>query len=175
MKNSLLVILDANIIIAAHKGNYWNVLLNKFKIAVPSVVLNDEAFFFSTDEGASKAIQLSPYIAQNKVEELTATIEEYAALHASVKKEFLASIDAGEEEALALLKSSKYQEYSFCTADALAIQALAILGQSTRGVSLEKLLQTAGRSTNTLRHHFTEQSFQKNLTKGLQEKHLWVG
>lgn len=174
MKNSLLVILDANIIIIAHKENYWPTLLNQYRLAIPSTVLHDEVFFFGTDEGANKAIRLQPYIASGKLQELTATVKELDAFRKSVHKNFLPSIDPGEEEALALLKSSAYQQYSFCTGDALAIQALAALGMSSRGVSLEKLLTSAGYQTKNLKHHFTESSLQKNLTKGFQEKHLWL-
>lgn len=173
MKKSLLVILDANVIIVAHRDGYWNALVNQYKIGIPSTILNDEVFFFTTETGA-QAIHLSPYIAREQIHELSASFEDYQAIHKAVNKRFLASIDPGEEEALALLKSSQCQQYAFCTGDALAIQALAILGMSDRSVSLEKMLERCGRATKHLKHHFTEGSLQKNLAKGFQEKHLWL-
>lgn len=172
MKKSLLVILDANVIIDAHRENYWNALVNGHRIHLPTIILRDEAQYFDTGKG-KQSINLSSLISQGLITVISATSAEDLHLQKLVKPSFLPSFDPGEREALALLKSPNYKDFFFCTGDALAIKGLGILGLSTQGASVEKLLELIG-NKRPLKKHFTEEWFQKHLITGFQEKNLWI-
>jgi hypothetical protein len=58
---------------------------------------------------------------------------------------FAESIDAGEQEALALMLAGKCDDHSFCSGDARPLQALSMLGLGERGISLEELLKSIGK------------------------------
>jgi len=95
MKKSLLVILDANIIIDAHKKDYWKILINNYQIFIPATVFHDEVVYFDVGKGR-KIINLLPLITNGTVTVIEATLEEYAKLQSLVKLPFLQSIDPGE-------------------------------------------------------------------------------
>lgn len=71
------ILLDAMIIITAHKQGIWLPLVDAFKIMVPSIIARDEALFYSEKEGGiPKEINLSDLITKEKITELTATVDE---------------------------------------------------------------------------------------------------
>lgn len=172
MKKSLLVILDANIIIDAHKNNYWNALINSYQIFIPATVIHDEAIYFNDAKGR-KLINLQPLVKNGSVFILEATLEEYQKLQSLVTPSFLQSIDPGEKEAFALMKNPKYKDFYFCTGDGRAIQALSVLQLSSQGISLEKLLHKIG-NKRKLDRHFSESWFQKQLATGFQDRDFWI-
>lgn len=173
MKKSNLIILDANVVIDAHREGYWNALINGHKIHLPATVLRDEAQYFDTGNGAKKAIQLIPLVQKGIITEIEATIQDELHLQSLVKPAFWVAFDPGEREAIALLKSDRYREFFFCTGDAAAVKGLSILGLSNQGISVEKLLSKIGTRKN-LKRHFTENWFQHQLSIGFQEKDLWL-
>lgn len=172
MKKLELVILDANIIIDAHALGYWNILTSRYKIYVPATVLREEVFYFDGYQG-KEPIKLIESLEKGLIFELEATLEDDLYLRSLVKPAFFPSIDPGEREALALLKNPKFKDYYFCTADALPIKLLSVLGLSERGISAEKLLEKAG-TKKKLQKHFSEDWFKRQLGLGFQEKHLWL-
>ncbi len=172
MKKSLLVILDANIIIDAHQKDYWKILINNYRIFIPATVIHDEAVYFDDGKGR-KIINLQPLVTNGTVTVIEATLDEYKKLQSFVKSSFLQSIDPGEKEALAIIKNPKFADFHFCTGDGRAIQALSILHLSFQGISLEKLLNKVG-DKRKLDRHFSENWFQKQLAIGLQERNIWI-
>lgn len=60
-------------------------------------------------------------------------------------------------------------EHLFCSSDAAAIQALAMLGYSELGISLEEVLQKVGLQKQ-LPVQFTKAFFRRNLTIGQQRR-----
>ena len=75
-------------------------------------------------------------------------------------------MDPGEREIIALLYGSKYDEdYLFCTADAPAVRALALIGRSDGGISFEEVLQRIG-YTKKIEEHFSKGYFDKWLKEG---------
>ncbi len=171
MTKSDLVILDANIVIDAHREGYINPLVNGHQIHLPRTVVQDEAHFFA-DGVEKKSIRLTPLIQAGKIKVIEADIEDEKRLHSLVKSIYLSAFDPGEREALALLTNPQYKNFLFCTADRAAIKGLSILGMSQRGVSAEKLLVKIGDSRK-LKRNFTEDWFKKALQEGVDEKHLW--
>ncbi len=172
MKKLELVILDANVIINAHLLEYWKILTSRYKIFVPATVLYEEVFYFEGYQG-KEPIKLMASLKQGLIHELAASLEDDLHLQSLVKPSFFPSIDPGEREALALLKNPAFKDYYFCTADALPVKLLSVLGLSEQGVSVEKLLEKAG-AKKKLQKHFTEEWFRHQLGLGFQEKHIWL-
>jgi hypothetical protein len=172
-KKSNLIILDANVVIDAHKENYWSSLIHGHRIHLPAIVIRDEIQYFNSGNNIKKGIQLTPLLKKGLIFELEASLEDDKYLQSLVKPEFLCAFDPGEREALALLKNNKYKDFFFCTADRAAVKGLGILSLSEKGISVEKLLAKIG-ITKPLKNHFTEDWFQKQLRQGFLEKNLWI-
>jgi hypothetical protein len=75
------------------------------------------------------------------------------------------AVHSGEKEALAFVFCHQSEDYYFCTGDAAALQALAVVGMKDKGISLEKLLNDIG-LPKTLKHQFTENYFKTWIKKG---------
>ena len=82
---------------------------------------------------------------------------------------FAESIDAGEQEALALMLANRCPEHMFCSGDGRPLQALAMLNMSDRGVSLEELLRRLGRNQK-LDEHYTKAFRERQLAEGQRRR-----
>lgn len=164
------VLFDANVIIEAYKLGVWEKLLDKISVLVPSIVAHDEALFFEKEkEKVRKAIDLKRLIRMTKIKEVSATSAEMEFLHSIFDRVFVQELHEGELEALALIKANKVGEALFCTGDAVPIRALAMIGHSEVGISMETLLKKTGLQ-KTLDKQFTEQFFRENLLMGKQNR-----
>lgn len=88
------ILIDTVVIIDAHENDYWDILCNVFRVALPAVIIEDEAFYFQSDRGK---IGMNPteWISQGKVVRIEAELEDFKALEQSLSSDFLASLDAG--------------------------------------------------------------------------------
>jgi hypothetical protein len=164
------LLLDANIVIVAYELSVWLKLVEQCHIMVPSIVVHDEAKFYSRELGGiHEDINLSKLVQEGKISELAATDKELADLYAVFDNVFIEGIDPGEAEALALLRAGKAAEAHFCTGDASAIKALAMLGISEHGISLETLLAKFGLQKR-LRVQYTEQFFNEHIERGRENR-----
>lgn len=164
------VLLDANIVIKAYELGIWQMLVQRCELILPSIVVHDEALFFRREiHGVPEEIDLRVLIEDGKITELSATVEELASLRTVFDRVFIEMLDPGEVEALALLKAGKALGASFCTGDAPAIQALAMIGMSARGISMGRLLESIG-LTKRLKKQFTKRFFKENLRLGQQNR-----
>ncbi len=175
-KKSKQIEIDTVVIIDAHEYGYWEPLCNAYRIAVPASILEDEAFYFQSDRGK---IGMNPteWLKQEKVIRVEAEFEDFEALQKRLSSDFMASLDAGELEALAILLSKRHKDILFTTADRAAIKALGVLGLGSRGISVEELLKNSGtkrKEKSKLPQHFTKKWFQQVLAEGLSEQHLWL-
>lgn len=118
----------------------------------------------------------SEWITKGKVNRMEAALSDLEALHKRLTSDFLASLDPGELEALAILISKVHQDSLFTTADKAAIKALGVLSLSDRGISVEELLEGAGRKTKKggLPIRFTKKWFQQCIAEGFGEQHIWL-
>ncbi|MBS0654851.1 MAG: hypothetical protein JSR46_03665 [Verrucomicrobia bacterium] len=176
IKKSPPVLADAVIVIGAHEQMYWEFLCNSYKIGIPATILEDEVFYFQRQD-RKHGLTPSEWVKEGKVARLEAGLEDYEKLNHLLSKNFMDTLDPGEQEALALLGSSKHKGYLFCTADKAAIRALGVLGWRERGISVETLLKRAGRSEALLKrlpYHFSEKWFNNSLQEGFAERHLWL-
>ena len=169
------VLLDAVIVIEVHALGIWSNLVGKVEILVPSTVVRDEAFYFNSKEKEKRlAIQISKSIQDGEIMEVTAAAEELRSLEGIFDYATLHGLDPGELEALALLKSRQIVGTLLCTADGAAIRALALMGHSELGISLERLLQEVGLQ-KPLDRQYKEDFFRYHLTRGQQDRITGIG
>ena len=162
------VLLDANIIIESYALGAWEKLVNQTEIYVSSVIVNDEALFFSTKDGEiPEPIKLKKLITEGKIKETSATTQELRGFRDKFDSLFVGGLHDGEAECLALMMYERGTDTYFCSADATAIQALTMIGLSEFGISFESLLKQAG-LTKRLRPHFREAFFKQNEKIGFQ-------
>ncbi len=166
---SKLVLLDAVVIIEAHRLGIWSHLVTQFKISVPGYILDNEVKFFKSRGGGKVNIDLAADLQANRIERLDAEPTDFAALYQKFNQVFVDGIDAGEKEALSLLNSGRFPEHKFCTADGAAIKALSVMALQDQGVSLEELLTQSGRKMS-LKANFCKDFYTKHIANGLQER-----
>lgn len=160
------VLLDANVVIEAHNLGVWSSLKSHYQLILPTTVSRREVLFYLVS-GHRIAIKLEDEIRSGEVLELEATADELQELYRVFESWFLDTLDPGEIEALALLQANKAQAASFCTSDAPAIKALAMIGMSHLGISFEILLSKIGLTKN-LEVQFTNDFLERNTRIGQQ-------
>jgi len=165
------VLLDANVIIEAYELGVWDKLQQRTEIFVPTIVVQEEALFFLEGE-IPQPIQLKRLIAEGRVKEIAATSDEMGAVQAIFDTVFIQGLHDGELEALSLIRANRLEGVLFCTSDAIAISALAMIGHFESGISMESLLRKTGLQ-QPLKKQFTEKFFQRVLAEGKQ--HLFTG
>ncbi len=171
MKKSRLVIVDAMVIIDAHKHEFWSELLNKNEVCVTSTVLHNEATYFLDDSGISK-IDLAADLKEGKITEISATVEQIQKVQSQFTDYFSDNVDPGELEAISFLKSDSSGDYKFCTADTAAIKALGALNLSSSGISLEEIIPTVESAYGL--SGYGKAKFKKHLAEGFQQASLLV-
>jgi hypothetical protein len=159
---SFLLILDANVIIAAHEFGVWEHMVQTHSVHIPSVVLNVEVYFYRKPDGTPVTIDLAGQVGRS-ITEVSCTVEELVALSEQLDSVTDQEIHSGEKEALAIL--TKNPNYTFCTFDHAAIEVLALIGLSERGISFESLLRSCG-VTKPLKYKHTEEFYKVHLEKG---------
>lgn len=169
------LLLDACVVIEAHRLGTWNALVGRAHIACPAMVVKDEALFYQHNKhSVHPSINLPNLVAQGKIEMLEATADDLAMVAGLLTDNVTEGLDPGETEALALLLVGKAAGYSFCTGDRAAIHALALLGLSEKGVSFEQALTAIG-ATKPLQRQFTEIYFQAILKEGQEYRLRGLG
>jgi len=150
--NSLL--LDADVVIDAHRLGMWDKLLAQNRVHIGAVVLRTEVKYYIDNNGRRRNINLMSQHRAKKITELSATLEEQRIL----KKRFDAvlgpKLDPGETESLVILE--RIPELIFCTFDYAAIIAVVLLGMGNRVISFETVLKKCGLSRRLQRKHSEE-------------------
>jgi len=159
------VLLDANVVIKAHELGIWLQLTERYELILPATVIRDEARYFKTAKRIRKPIRMQELVAKGEITELGATAEELANMVSIFASWFLQTLDLGETEALSLLKTNRATGAYFCTSDAPAIRALAMMAMSEQGISMETLLAKVGLKKN-LERQYTEDFFCTNIRLG---------
>lgn len=168
------ILTDTVVIIDAHEGGYWDNLCKVYKVAVPATIFENEAFYFQSDRG-KKGLNPTEWLKQGKVVRIEAELEGLKALEKLITSDCIASLDAGELEALAILMSKGHRDTMFTTADKAAIKVLGVIGRGFQGISVEELLKEGGlRRKKNLPKHLTKKWFHHILAEGLSEQHLWL-
>lgn len=173
MKSKLLL-LDANVVIEAHRLAYWKALYTQFEISLPSVVIQQEVKFFQSQNivgSTQTVISLQPQVESGEICEIAATLDEMDLLASKLKPSFYEILGDGELEALALIVADKVRDMRFSTADGPTIKTLGALCLANYGVSFEELLREIGQSARVagLRKHYHRKFFDYHLAQGRQE------
>lgn len=164
-----LLLLDADVVIEAHRVDVWEQLQDLDVLAVPSVVAREEALFYSLEyQAVPKAIHLPRLIQEGKILELYAIPEELRAMSQIFDRVFLEGLHEGEMEALALLIGGRF-ELKLCSGDKMAIQALAMMNRGEDGISLQEVLSGIG-IMKSLGYQFTQAYFNRHLQFGFQKR-----
>lgn len=159
-----LFLLDANVVIELHRIGLWQRLTGCCQIIVPSIVAEREAQFWDSGEGVGKPIPLGDDLAAGRIairEADAAAMKDTLDLFDPVMQQ---SLDAGELEALTILREWSQDPPSFSTADFKACEALCLLGLSHLAVSLEEVLERSG-LTHRVRPHFSRSALQQVLRR----------
>lgn len=165
-----LFLLDADVIITIHEHGIWEKLVAAADVAVAATVVHDEALFFSKKIGGiPEAINLPRLAGEGRIVELSASSEEIRRVRGFFKPGTHMSLHDGEIETLTLLASHSAADRKFCTGDKAAIQALAMLGFSSEGVSLEAVLGFTGLQ-RALRHCYSDDYFKQYIRIGQERR-----
>ncbi len=159
---SLLLILDANVIISSYELGVWSHITRHYKICVPSIILHSEVYYYEKPDGTIVPIDLKKQIGTS-ITEISCSVDDLAAFSTLFDSVVDRDIHEGEREALASLHQGP--NYVFCSSDRTAIEVIGLLGLSDRGLSFEKLLQSCG-VTKRLEPHQTEAFFQECIKAG---------
>ena len=120
---------DANVIIGAYELGIWDDLLSRISIIVPSIIAVDETLFFRKEEHSiPDPINLPLLAGMEKISIMEATAQEMQMIVHRFDRVFAEGLHGGETEALALLCRQDFSCH-FCTGDAMAIKALAMLAR----------------------------------------------
>ncbi len=163
------ILFDANIIIELHQLSLWDSVLQACHGAVTPIILR-EARFYRDSQGQKLPINLNKDVVDQKIEELSVSIETYNALQNVLRDSFLEGIDEGEREAIAFLHAFRENNpYLFCTADQLAIKCLGVLNLECQGIALQDLFESIGIKVNPGLKRHSRLLFEKMLNEGAQE------
>jgi len=162
------ILLDANIIIEAYELGIWVKLIDQIHIIVSSIVAYKESLFYSKQHsGIPEAINLKKLVSEGKIQEIEATQNEIDEFYNKFDTVFAAQLHDGEAESLTLIMHNKVSEAFYCSGDAPAIRALAMIGHSDKGISFETILKHTGLQKG-LKKQFREHFFRTNLKLGQQ-------
>jgi hypothetical protein len=151
----------------AYELDIWDKLTEKVEIIVSSIVARKESLFYSRSEDrVPEAINLKELIKAGKIKELSATRKEISAFLKKFDRVFVSGLHDGEIESLSLILHRDLENTFFCSSDAIAIQALAMIGHSNNGASMETLLKKTGLQKR-LRIHFKDKYFKEQIKKGV--------
>ena len=165
----MLILVDANVIIELHLVERWEVYTREHSVAIPQIIAKEALFSDSGDIRRKRIAEITQNaITSGNILEFSADEEELLRLNEHFDDLFLENIHAGEYEALALLLTNRCQEYNFCSADAVALRAAAMLGLSDRCVCLDNTLREIGYQCS-LSHQFCQDFMDRCLTQGSQD------
>lgn len=154
-----LCLLDANIVIHLHELGLWEMMVSRFEVFLASTVCEEALYWVDAQEEAHP-IQLmaGTYV------RVSARASELLTL----KRQFpMLQIDAGELESLAwLLSGAADDNCQVCSSDAVVFKVLGALGEGSRGISLEELLQSAG-DRRRLRIQYTKNFRERYAAQGM--------
>lgn len=160
---------DADIVIKAHALEVWRQLCQGYQVVVPSIVLTIEADYHRLPRHEQPFdITLGQQVTDGTITTWEAEAKELDSIYSNFDRVFGERIHHGEVECLAYLKAHPDEDISFCTADGPAIQSLAMLDMSERGISLEEALRLIGQNRTFSRNErqYTQLFFQDRIEQG---------
>lgn len=164
---------DANVVIDAHVHGFWDDLISRYEVYIPSIILKEVKYYIGLDSKKNQ-INLKEQINDGKIFEIEATSAEMSKIISSATERFKETVHKGELEALAILNNRTELGIKFCTGDKAAIKALSAVGLGANGVSLEEVLDNIGQKRRLKKIAYNKKTFQSLLGEGLMEKAFLV-
>lgn len=168
MQKPKLLLLDADVVIEAHKIGIWVMLKKAFSIAVPATIVH-EARYFKSSTG-SHGINLQKEISRQEITRLDATASEILATFSDFDSVFLQGIDDGEKEGIAIIRFEKSPDCLFCTGDTNAVEAIGMLAIDHRSISFEEVLRLAKITGTRVRPSMTIKAHKEHVEKGRKRR-----
>jgi len=143
MKKFRLLLLDANVVIYLFEIALWDKLVERCAVLLSRIVAEREAQFFEKDDGEKVYFDLQPYIADNRISVIDASVADIKAFRDLFDPVYLSRLEDGESESLAYLIQSP-ERCLICSADAIVFRVLGLLDRTEQGLSLEEILGPIG-------------------------------
>lgn len=171
-----LLLLDAGAVFAALQYECWEALLGCYEVVIGAVVVRVEAIFYTTRDGERLEIDLPAEVARGRVREIEMSAQQLEEVRKMFTPEFRERIDDGELEAIAYLLENPHEEIRLVSGDGPAIQAVAMVDDDRRAISLAEALEYCGQTKNLphqhsrdfTRRHLAEGSMRRIQGRGLQ-------
>ena len=163
MAKPKLLLLDADIVITAHELGIWQQLKAVYRVAIPATIVR-EARYFKSEKGG-RSITLQAEIDRGEIDCLEATADDLISTFKDFNPSFLAGIDPGEQEGIALINCGRYAEASFCTGDTVAMDAIGMLDLGNASVAFEDVVRGA-KITIRLRASLSNKTHYDHVGKG---------
>lgn len=143
----------------------WDALIAAYEIVVPATVVRVEAHFYVDQHGHRIEIDLPAEAARGRIREVEMTASEINAVKKRFTADFRDRLDDGELEAIAYLLAVPDEDVRFVSADGPAIQAVAMVDDDVRVISLAEALDHCGH-TKPLRHQFSREFVDEHRREG---------
>lgn len=157
-------LLDADVVIWLFENGIWDKLIKTTRIILVKSVFNEALYYYEPDTQAKICINLQPYVDRRLIDVVDVDADSPTVKSILERCQSYAWLHNGELESIAHLIQTGPDTY-FCTADNAAIRALAFLGLSDRGLSLECLLVRVGLKQR-VPARFSESRFKHWLKQG---------
>ena len=164
MQKPKLLLLDADVVIEAHKLDVWEALKKAFSIAVPATIVREARYFKSSKSG--QGINLQKQIDVGEITCIEATANEILAAFENFDPIFVQGLDDGEKEGIAIIRSEKNPDCVFCTGDTNAVEAVGMLAIENHSISFEGVLQVAKLTVSRVRPSMTLKAHEHHIHKG---------
>ena len=132
MKKFRLLLLDANVVIYLFEIDLWDKLVEHCEVLLSRIVAEREAQFFEKDDGEKVYLDLQPYVADQRVTVIDASVADIKAFRDLFDPVYLSRLEDGESESLAYLIKSP-EKCLICSADAIVFRVLALLDRVEQG------------------------------------------
>lgn len=160
-----LLLLDAGAVFAALRYECWDALLDCYEVVIGAVVVRVEAIFYTSREGERIEIDLPAEVSRGRVREVEMSAQQLEEVRKLFTPEFRERIDEGELEAIAYLLENPHEEIRLVSGDGPAIQAVAMVDDDSRAMSLSEALEYCGQTKN-LPDQFSRNFTRRNLAEG---------
>jgi hypothetical protein len=160
-----LLLLDAGAVFAALRYECWDALLDCYEVVVGAVVVRVEAIFYTSQDGERIEIDLPAEVARGRVREVEMSAQQVETVRKMFTPDFRERMDDGELEAIAYLLENPQEDIRLVSGDGPAIQAVAMVDDDSRAISLAEALEFCGQTKNLPDQHSRDFT-RRNLAEG---------
>lgn len=161
------LLLDADVIINLHAHGVWEAFLNKNIIYIGSIVVSEAARYKNYQTNQYHLIQYD-----SRANILSGDVNEIQRIRNCFCPVNGPEIHAGELEEIVILREHHRSGLRFCTCDRGAIQAMAMLGLESNGISFEEALTQSSIQIPLLKKSWTKAAYARLVQMGSNNRVL---